>query len=71
MNKFNLIVGIFFPYTLITFDEHADIEVLLNLGRRRGHVVYNWAVVKTSRWLCGLLARSKGKIPVDLLYSGM
>ena len=70
MNKFNLIVGIFFPYTLITFDENADIEVLLNLGLR-GHVVFNWAVVKTSRWLCGLLARSKGKIPVVLFYSGM
>lgn len=40
MNKFNLIVGIFFPYTLITFDENADIEVLLNLGLR-GHVVFN------------------------------
>ena len=71
MNILYLIVGIVFPDTLITFDKHADIEVLLNLGRRRGHVVYNWAVVKTSRWLCGLLARSKGKIPVDLLYSGM
>ena len=39
MNKFNLIVGIFFPYTLITFDKNADIEVLLNL-RLRGHVVF-------------------------------
>ena len=41
MNILYLIIGIVFPDTLITFDEHADIEVLLNLGRRRGHVVYN------------------------------
>lgn len=41
MNIVNLIVGVFsLILGLITFDEHADIEVLLRLTKRlRSHVV--------------------------------
>ena len=43
MNIVNLIVGIFsLILDLITFDEHADIEVLLRRTKTlRGYVVFN------------------------------